>query len=102
MPVKKRKSKARAYAITPAAVEAFKLCEAISAAGEEKSRADEYREAAEALFWALNLRPWLENPLDVHRAEPPDWMQDQSRIASWREAWAMRRDILAAMRRGTT
>jgi hypothetical protein len=94
MPVKQRAAKIRSRRITAEAVEAFRLCEAISAAGEEKSRADEYREAADVLYYALNLRPWLKNPLDVHRAEPPDWMQDQSQIASWREAWAMRRELL--------
>ena len=98
--MKQRAAKIRAPRITAEAVEAFRKCEAISAAGEEESRADEYREAADALFWALNLRPWLESPLDVHRAEPPDWMKDQSR-ASWREAWAMRRALLAAMKKGT-
>jgi hypothetical protein len=76
--------------VTPAAVEAFQLCEAISAAGVEESRAEEYREARRRLYVALDLRPWLENPLDVRQADPADWMQDPHRIASWREAWTLR------------
>jgi hypothetical protein len=93
---RRRVTKVRA---TAAAVEAFKLCEAIREAGEEESRKEEYDEAWFALYRALDLRPWLENPIDVHQAEPPDWMRDPFHIASWRKAWAMRCEILA-MKRG--
>ena len=93
MPVKKRLPKTKQHRITPDAVAAFALCEAIRDAGEEETRADEYDEAWRIVYRELDLRPWLENPLDVDDEYPPDWMKDEHQRARWAEAWELRRAL---------
>jgi hypothetical protein len=85
MPVKKRKAKARAYAITPEVIAAFE--------------AGDYS----ALHCALHLRPWEASPLPlsvtalgVDQGPAPDYED----TTSWLKAQKLQREILAAMKRG--
>lgn len=55
MPIKKRAAKARAWRVTPAAVDAF-------LAGDRA-----------ALHKALALPPWQPSPLEADTSEPPRW-----------------------------
>jgi hypothetical protein len=88
MPVKRRKAKAKAYAITPEVIAAFE--------------AGDYS----ALHCALHLRPWEASPLPlsvtalgVDQGPAPDWANAET--TSWAKAQKLQREILAAMKQGT-
>jgi hypothetical protein len=51
------------------------------------------------LHRALKLAPWNESPLDVDGPEPPAWMTSDDRIADWAQAWALRQELEAELRK---
>ena len=71
MPVKLRRPKKRTMQISDEAVEAFRLCEEITAAGlqdaweDDGGRRDEYLTAHRSLLVALSLRPCEASPCDA-------------------------------------
>jgi hypothetical protein len=86
VPVKRRKAKAKAYAITPEVIAAFE--------------AGDYS----ALHCALHLKPWEASPLPlsvtalgVNQGPPPPWANLHTH--SWLKAQKLQREILAAMKR---
>lgn len=46
---------------------------------------------------ALGLKPWQESPVYADTPEPPAWMTRQQSIADWRAAYALRRELEAAV-----
>src|SRR5262249_16795494 len=56
-----------------------------------------YIELSLRLHRALGRRPWEEDILGTDEATPPEWMRDEERVASWRSAWALRRQLEAAV-----
>jgi hypothetical protein len=104
MPVKLRRPKKRTMQISDEAVEAFRLCEEIAAAGRleawenEGGRRDEYLTAHRLLYIELSLRPWEASPLDVTDDEPCGW-EGNLYADSWPRAQDLRRELLAAIRK---
>lgn len=100
MPIKRRQAKMKDHRITPAAVEAWKLCQAIIATDLEDS--DEYREASHNLDRELGIRPYETSPLNVDAEEHPWWppngpsAQDKER---WAEAWRLRGELVKASKK---
>jgi hypothetical protein len=83
MPVKRRKSKMMALQLTPEVFAAFD-------AGDKN-----------ALRRALKLLHWHASPLDTDLAGPPLYGHETCRAISRPDALEIRRDILAAMKRGS-
>ena len=81
MPIKRRKSKKRAFQLTPEVFAAF-------------DAGDKY-----ALRRALHLGPWHASPLDGDLAGPAPYGTETSWALSRPAALEMRREILAAMKR---
>jgi hypothetical protein len=102
MPVKLRRPKTRTTRVTDEAIEAFRLCEEIVAAGDDElfedegGRRHEYLEAHRALVCALGLKPWEASPVDVDE-EPCSWSGNLY-ADSWSRAQELRRELLAAVR----
>jgi hypothetical protein len=65
---------------TPAAIAAFK-------AGDRMG-----------LFWALGLKPWQPNPLEVDGPSPPVWGSGTAWAADWPMMWEIRQELEAACR----
>jgi hypothetical protein len=82
MPVKKRKAKIKAHILTPEVIAAFD-------AGDEW-----------ALRRALHLPPHHASPLDKDLAGPAPYNPDGCWALSRPDALEIRREILAAMKRG--
>ena len=106
MPVKKRKPKARQHVITDQVVALFRKCCEIQKYGDEEfwaedgGRRREYLNAKSELDSLLHLRPWEVSPVDVNGPECPRAATGNLWSESWPRGWAIRRDILAAMKRG--
>ena len=74
MPVKRRRAKGRTHRITPEAVAAYKVGDAL------------------ALHMALGLKPWEESPLDVDDGPPPSWAKPGHAVYdTWEQAQRLRR-----------
>jgi hypothetical protein len=106
MPVKLRKAKLRTVQITDEAVALFRLCDEIIAAGQEDKFEDqggrrrEYLDANRALGNAVGIKFREVSPFDAVREAPPDYMEHNPlQTGYWRKAHAMRREMLAAMKR---
>jgi hypothetical protein len=90
--------------VTDEAIEAFRLCEEIAAAGlqeaweDEGGRRHEYLTAHQSLHAELSLRPWAASPCDVTDEEPCGWGGNLY-SESWSRAQELRRELLAAVRR---
>jgi len=82
MPVKRRKSKIRAHRLTPEVFAAFD-------AGDEWT-----------LRRALHLPPWHASPLQTDLAAPAPYNPEGCWAMTRPAALEMRREILAAMKRG--
>jgi hypothetical protein len=107
MPVKKRKPKARQHVITDQVVALFRKCCEIQKFGDEDfwaedgGRRREYLDAAGELRRLLGLPPWSASPLDTDLAGPAPYNQDGCWAMTRPAALEMRREILAAMKRGS-
>lgn len=79
---KRRTPKSKSRSISRQAVEAF-------VAGD-----------AQALYLALDLRPWEPCPLDVDGPEPPAWARNDGTAWSqaWPEIWGLRQRLEEASR----
>jgi hypothetical protein len=106
MPVKLRRPKKRTMQISDEAVEAFRLCEEITAAGlqdaweDDGGRRDEYLTAHRSLLVALSLRPCEASPCDApDEGECPYDAGQLCWAASWPRAQELRRELQAAARR---
>src|SRR3981189_3499008 len=82
MPVKRRKAKIKAQRLTPEVFAAFD-------AGDDV-----------ALFRALKLPPWHASPLDTDLAGPAPYNHEGCWAMTRPDALELRREILAAMKRG--
>lgn len=88
--------------ITRRAVELFVAAEAITHDRDACNKAAcavcaRYAGLVRELCIELALRPWELDPLITTHRDPPEWMDAQER-AGWRQAYALRRALLAAAR----
>ena len=88
--------------IAPEAVDLFRRAHAIEQAGLEArwedrgGRRREYLGLSEKLRGLLELRLWETGPLSVDEDdEPPSWITDPEKIADWRRAVKLHRELLA-------
>ncbi|MBR1241584.1 hypothetical protein JQ620_15755 [Bradyrhizobium sp. AUGA SZCCT0274] len=107
MPVKKRTPKGRNFQITPEAVELFrKILEIISAGDDDVWEEDDppgrrrkFQETEEALNRALGrTHPWEES-ITYALSDDPGWQMPPSRLEDYREAAALRRELVARVKR---
>src|SRR5262245_25632413 len=94
------------WLIGPEAVRLFTECRALEESGaaevweddDADGRRGQYLERSRRLDRALGRSPWDEDVLDIFGPHPPEWMREKENIASWRSAWALRRQLEQAAR----
>jgi hypothetical protein len=89
--------------ISDLAIEAFKVCEEIVAAGDDEveeglGRRLEYLEAHSAFGQALDLKPWQASPADVPDRGECTYDRSQGWAASWAQAQALRSELQAVLK----
>jgi hypothetical protein len=114
MPVKRRKSKARPWTITPEVVELFERCTDLAPIrsacirseracrspdqGRHCSECAEYIEKSRQLDRLLNLPPWSASPLDTDLEGPAPYNKTGCWAESRPAALEIRREILKALK----
>jgi hypothetical protein len=75
-----------------------KICQSTSV-GQHCPDCEKYINMSRELNRLLGIKPWVSSPLGTDSKTPPDYMRNNPyQSEQWCKAWAMRCEILAAMK----